>query len=486
MSVKKDLISGVFFTAIAKYSGIIISLIISGVLARLLSPKEFGVVGVATVIINFFNILGDIGIGPAIIQRDNLTKDDIKSIHSFTSIVGITLAALFFCCSWLIAQFYNDASLTSVCQILSLSIFFNCFGIVPINLQYKSKNFRKIAIITLSIQILVGIVSIIFAILGGGVYALVSSSVLSSAATSIIYNIFSRTSLTFQIHKQSLLKIASFSIYQFLFNIINYFSRNLDKVLIGKFIGFSQLGYYEKSYRLMLMPLQNISFVITPVLLPVFSDIKNNITDLTKKYLKLLNILAYVAFPLGAMLYFCAKELILIIFGNQWVPSIIPFQILTFTVGMQILNSTAGTIYQAVDATKQLLNSGCIGALFMICSFALSIGYYGTLIAVCYGYLFAQILNTIQTFYLLFNVLGCKKFHWMKILIKPLYITIFLYCIFYISIIFLKIENLFFCLLVKLIICLIFYTILIQLFGSVKISDIMRDKINLKKLIYED
>ena len=283
MSIKKDLVSGIFFTAISKYSGIIVSLVISGVLARLLSPEEFGVVGVATVIIVFFNILGDIGIGPAIIQRDNLNNSDLKSIHTFTTLIGVFLALCFFCSSWIIAKFYNNESLLYICQLLSISIIFNCFGIVPQNLQYKAKNFKRIAFITLGIQITIGVLSIIFAYFGGGVYALVFSQLGSSLLTSLTYNWYSKIAFSIHIHINSLRKIASFSIYQLLFNIVTYFSRNLDKILVGKYIGLSQLGYYEKSYRLMLMPLQNISFVIAPVLLPVFSDIKDNVSIVAEK-----------------------------------------------------------------------------------------------------------------------------------------------------------------------------------------------------------
>lgn len=94
-NIKHQLFSGVFYTALAKYSGIIISLIVAGVLARLLSPDDFGIVAVATVIIAFFNLLTDMGVSPAIIQHKSLTKDDLSDIFSFTVWTGIGLSALF-------------------------------------------------------------------------------------------------------------------------------------------------------------------------------------------------------------------------------------------------------------------------------------------------------------------------------------------------------------------------------------------------------
>ncbi len=387
MSLRKEFTTGVFYTSLAKYSGIIISLIITSVLSRLLCPEDFGAVAIATVIISFFNILGDIGIGPAVIQNKHLSKYDLNQIFSLTVIGGIMLAAIFYGLSFLIGSFYDDSQLTIVCQWLCPVIFFTCANIVPINMQYKSKKFKNIAVITLVVQIVSGLCAIAFALFGGGVYALVLSSLLSTSLLFIIFYNIVRLHFKIYIDKKSIAKIFHFSAYQFLFNIINYFSRNLDKLLVGKYIGLTPLGYYEKSYRMMMLPLQNITFVITPVMLPIFASIQNDEKLIVEKYNKVLSTLSYISFPLSVVLFFCGKELILIIFGQQWMPAVVPFKILAFSVATQILTSTAGSIYQAVNATKQLFVSGCWGAFFMITGFIVSILFFGTLNAVCIGFL---------------------------------------------------------------------------------------------------
>src|SRR5699024_4389501 len=102
----------------------------------------------------------------------------------------------------------------------------------------------------------------------------------------------------------SIRKIFKFSAYQFIFNIINYFSRNLDKLLIGKYMGMSPLGYYEKSYRLMMLPLQNITHVITPVMHPIFSDYQHDLNHLAGAYEKIIRLLAFIGLPLSVFLWF--------------------------------------------------------------------------------------------------------------------------------------------------------------------------------------
>lgn len=419
MSIKRDLTSGIFYTSVAKYSGIVISLVITSILSRLLTPEDFGIVAVASVIIVFFNILGDIGIGPAIIQHKGLTDEDINHIYSFTIYLGAALSAVFAALAHPIAEIYEDPTLTGVCRWLSLSIFFTCFGSVPMNLRYKNKEFKNIAGVTLAVQVLTGAVSIFFAYMGGGVYALVLSSVLSTGLLAVVYNLMAGLKFRPLIKMEPLRKIASFSSYQFLSNLVAYLSGNLDKLLVGKLINLTQLGFYEKSYKLMMMPLQNISFVINPVMLPIFSELQTDVRELGQKYFVLLKLLAFIAFPLGAILYFCGPELILIIFGPQWEESVAPFEILTFSVAIQILASTAYPIFQAANATKMLFVSRSWGAVFMVGAFCASIFGWGSIEAVSYGYLIGQIASTVQCFHALCRVLRTPVAQFYRMLVLP-------------------------------------------------------------------
>lgn len=162
---------------------------------------------------------------------------------------------------------------------MSVNLFFVTVNIVPSALLYRNKEFKFIAFRTFVVQFLGGFISIIAALNGAGLYALLINPIFSSA-TLFIVNILrypQKMKIIFNI--SSLKIILSYSSYQFLFNLINYFSRNLDKLLIGKYMGMSLLGYYEKSYRLMMLPLQNITYAITPVMHPIFSDFQNDLKN---------------------------------------------------------------------------------------------------------------------------------------------------------------------------------------------------------------
>lgn len=403
-NIKQQLFSGVFYTAIAKYSGIIISLVVAGILARLLSPDDFGIVAIATVIISFFAIFTDMGLSPAIIQNKALTQDDLTNIYSFTFWTGIAVALLFFIASWPISAYYDSPILRTLCQLLSINLFFASVNIVPGALFYKNKEFKFIAIRSFVIQITAGTGAIIAALSGAGLYALLITPIVSSILIYIISFHRYPQHLRMTLGLSSIRKIFSYSVYQFLFNVICYFSRNLDKLLIGKHMGMSDLGYYEKSYRLMMLPLQNITQVVTPVMHPIFSDFQDDKMKLATSYERIIRFLAFIGLPLSVLLFFTAEEVTLIIFGNQWLPSVAVFRILALSVGIQIILSSSGSIFQAAGDTRSLFICGLFSSTLNVAGIVLGIFYFGTLTAIAGCIVTTFTINFVQCYWQMYRV----------------------------------------------------------------------------------
>lgn len=422
--IKRQLFSGVFYTALAKYSGIVLSLAVAGILARLLSPDDFGIVAVATVIIAFFGIITDMGVSPAIVQRKSLTKEELSAIFSFTVWTGIAVSLLFFAASWLIADYYESEILRSLCQPLSVNLFFASATIVPGALFYRNKEFKFIAVRSLVVQLSAGAAAITAALCGAGLYALIISPIISSVLIfAISYRRYPQR-LRFTLGLTALRKIFSYSAYQFLFNVINYFSRNLDKLLIGKYMSMSDLGYYEKSYRLMTLPLQNITQVITPVMHPVFSDFQNDRAGLASSYERIVRFLAFIGLPLSALLFFTAEEVTLIIFGDQWLPSVPVFRILSLSVGIQIILSSSGSIFQAADDTRSLFVCGVFSSTLNVAGVLLGIFHFGTLTAVAGCMVVTFTVNFAQCYRRMYRVTLRRSVRpFVRQLISPLVVT---------------------------------------------------------------
>lgn len=469
-TTNRQLASGVMYTAIAKYSGIVISLVVTGILSRLLPTEDFGTVAIATVIIAFFSIFSDLGIAPAIIQKQDLDKKDLSNIFSFTLWSGIVLSLLFFFSSSYVSHFYNNQALTIICQLLSINLFFATLNIVPNALLIKAKRFRFIAFRTLIVQIICGSISVFAAFGGWGIYALLINPICSSVILFVInfkqYPQIPRLTLG----TTSIKKIFSFSAYQFLFNVINYFSRNLDNLLIGKFMGMSPLAYYEKSYRLMMLPLQNITHIISPVMHPIFAEHQNDLPFIAKSYEKIVRLLAFIGFPLAAILFFCSKELIVIIFGNQWLPSVPIFQILSLSVGIQIILSTSGSIFQAANSTKTLFISGLLSTVLNVIAICLGLFVFKTLEAVAICIVISFTLNFIQCYILMYYVtFRLSAMNFIKQLISPLILGAIIFTSQYLLSTLIEDINYFVSLIIKGALFLFTFTAYIQLTGEYNI-----------------
>lgn len=424
-NIKRQLFSGVFYTALAKYSGIIISLVVAGILARLLSPDDFGIVAIATVIIAFFNLFTDMGVSPAIVQHKSLTKEELSDIFSFTVWTGIVISLLFFAASWLIAHYYDSKILGTLCQLLSVNLFFASATIVPGALFYRNKEFKYIAVRSFIIQIAGGAGAVTAALCGAGLYALIITPIISSILIFVISYQRYPQRLHFTWGLTALRKIFSYSAYQFLFNVINYFSRNLDKLLIGKHMSMSDLGYYEKSYRLMMLPLQNITQVITPVMHPIFSDFQNDKTKLATSYERIIRILSFIGLPLSVLLFFTAEEVTLIIFGDQWMPSVPVFRILSLSVGIQIILSSSGSIFQAAGDTRSLFVCGVFSSILNVTGMLVGIFYFGTLTAVATCIVLTFTVNFAQCYWQMYHVTFRRNvWSFVRQLLSPLVISI--------------------------------------------------------------
>lgn len=474
-SFKKDLTKGVFWIAVAKYSGIIIQLLIAAILARKITPAAFGTVAVAMVILYFLDILSDIGIGPAVVQYKQLTKSHLDSLFTLTTYIGVFLTGVLYLMSGFIADFYGDLTLERVCQLMSLVIFFHSLNVVPNSLMRKDQRFRAIAIRSLSFRILSGSIAVWGAFHGWGVYALLVSPILTAIGFfSLNYSDYP-LKFVLRMNKEAVKMVASFSFFQFAFSFCNYFSRNLDKLIIGKYFSLTQLGYYDKSYHLMMLPIQNVAYVIDPVLHPVLSTLQNDRHELKIKNQKLAVLISNISFPIGLILYFCGAELIKIVYGGQWDAAIPVFCILALSLPLQMILSTNVPFFQAAGKTNHLFISGMLNTLCTVSGFLIAAYWGNSIEAVAWSWDITLAINFINT-YLILHIATMKTNVWsfFKALLPQCANSIIVYItIFFISRIFV-VENVFASLLFKSMSILATTLLLAQILHQYKLSLIVK------------
>lgn len=399
------MVRGVFWSAVQKYSGIVIQLLVSAVLARLLSPSEFGVVALASVLIVFIQLFSDMGLGAAIVQRNDLDEEDYDHLFSFSVYLGVFLALIVLVSSYFVASFYGDELLIPIVQLMAIPLLLGTVNMVPNSLLAKAKRFKFLALRTLAFQVISGVISVVAALLGMGCFSLLISPIFTSFGVLFVnFRQYPRR-FHFRMDWSPLKRIFSYSFFYFLFCVSNYFTRNLDKLIIGKHFSMADLGYYEKSYRLMMLPLQQITHVVTPVMHPIFADLQNEKGRMGMDYGKILRLLSMVSFPVGVFLYFAADNLICLVYGSQWIPAIPVFEILTFSVPIQVLIATTGAIYQASGRTDWLFYAGTFHSFITIVGFLLAAYGWGSVEAMAWAFVITMNVHFFISLYVIYCVI---------------------------------------------------------------------------------
>lgn len=396
--------------AVGKYSKILLSIVVEIILARLLTPHDYGIVAVVVVFTTFFTTFSDMGLSTAIVQRKDLTKSDIDNIYTFTVYISVILMVIFYFFSYIIAEFYGSSVYVNVGKLLSISLFFNALNMVPNGILNRDKKFVTIAVRTVIVYVLSAVLTIILAFLGAKYYALVAQAIFSAMFTFIWNVITTKPKFMIKYDNSGLKKVASYSIFQFAFNLLNYFSRNLDNLLAGRFIGSTQLGYYNKAYTLMQYPVSNLSGIITPVLHPILSDYQNSKEILYQKYMTILKLLMVIGVWAEAICIFAAPEIIYIMYGSNWGNSIICFKLLAISIATQMMSSSAGAAFQALGNTRLMFMQGCINTAITVLSILIGIFSGKTIYTLALWVSISFIVNFIISYFFLVVFAFKKQF----------------------------------------------------------------------------
>lgn len=392
----------VAYTAIAKYSTVVMQLLFTMVLSRLLNPTEFGTVAVVTVFISFFTLLSDMGLGAGVIQNKNLTKDDVDHIFTCSILIGAFLMLVFVGLSYPISIIYSDNVYLRLCPILSMSILFQSANMIPNAIMLKEKRFKSIAIRTISCYLLSASITIVLALKGWGVYALCFNHVLSSLLVFVWNEYSTRLALKIKLTLGPIRSIWGYSFYQFASQTINFFCRNLDSLIVGKVFCKADLAYYNKSYSLMMMPISFIPGVITPVLHPILSEYQNDKFEIYKRFKKLATFLIVIGVIFSVFCFAFGNEIIQIMFGSQWENAILPFRILGLSLFGQLMTNIVAPIYQSLGDTRSMFNSIVITSAIIIGSICIG-ACLGSIITVAAMVSIAYSLNFFITYYILIH-----------------------------------------------------------------------------------
>jgi teichuronic acid exporter len=341
-NAKLTLKSGILWNSVQLVVNQVFGFAVKLVLAKLLLPEQFGLIGMASVFIGFVQILNDIGIGAALIQRKS---DTLRKEHYSTAFwTGLVWAVVLYCIIVFIvgpiaAVFYEQPMLTKLVPVLSLGILSS-----PINLVHKaqltrSMDFKRIALIENTSNIMSGLLALLLAYSGAGVWSLAFNSIASLIIAVPLYFRASRWVPSFTWEKQAFKDIFGFGIYTTGTNVVNYWMLNVDYLLIGKFFSPVVLGIYTLAFLLTDVFRMKMMAVINTVMYPWFSQKQDDLENTVKYYSKVIFYNCLISYPVMIFLIVLAEPFIISFFGEKWIDAIVPLRILALSVMFHIVIS---------------------------------------------------------------------------------------------------------------------------------------------------
>jgi len=324
-------------------------------LARLLSPGDFGLVGMATVVIAFAQVFQTGGLGLAIIQRKDLSELQVSSsFWAITCLAGF-LTAILLISSPLVGRFYNNQQVASILAILAFAFLFGALSIVPRSLVTRTINFRALFFIEVGATVFGGVISLVAAYQGFGVWSLVAGSLTDSICRLVLFWTHTKW-LPKMIFKFDALKpLLPVALPLLGFAVVTYLAMNVDLLIIGKYLGPVALGLYTLAYKIILSPISQISESISRVILPGFASIQEDKVMVGKGFLKLSRYVSFIMFPAMAGLAVVAPEVIQVFLGTKWLPASIILRILTIVGAIASISSVCGFTILSQGRTDILL-----------------------------------------------------------------------------------------------------------------------------------
>jgi PST family polysaccharide transporter len=368
------------------------SLVSISVLARHIAPSAYGLIAMATVLTNFLDAVRDLGTTNALVREPNLSDRLLSTMFWFNCLLGLLLTLCVVGLSFPAALFFHEPALAKILQALSVTFVITATSVVPNALLTRRMAFREIAITQFAGVVTGTSVAIGIALYGGGVWSLVFASLASTTVTTSTYWILGRRRYQWVLDWKESRSIRSFSLGISGFNVVNYFSRNADNLIVGRFLGKDPLGFYNMAYTLMTYPLSNFSAVICQVLFPALSKVQDDNQRFRSAYCRMCALIGLATFPAMLGLTVVADPLVRVVLGDRWLPVAGLVRVFGPLGAAQSVFTTVGLIYQAKGRADWLLRWGLVSASLYVISFFLGLPWGIQGVAVSYTIVWAILM----------------------------------------------------------------------------------------------
>lgn len=410
MSVEHKAFKGASWLALFKLMSQVFSWLITIFVARLLAPSDYGLYAMAFIVTGYAAKFNELGLGAAIIQRQKLNDNELSSVFWFSLSVGALFALACFPISYLTAYLFHDDSVIPLTQTAAIIFILSSLVIVPLNILRKELNFKGVGLIEFSSTIISGVIMLLIAYLGGGVWALISSRITIAAVTFLLLLVIVKWRPKFHFSYRETRSYIKFGLFIAVGGSLYYIFENSDKYFAGRIMGPALLGYYTFALTLANLPTEKIVVLINQVSFPAFSKLLSDKENFNKFYLNIIKITATIVIPIFVGGFMIGGDMVKVLLGDKWLPITNIFEWLCLSQIITALNACNNFVHDARG------NPNLSFRINLILAISMPIAFY---IAAHYG-LNGMIIPWLSVYFLV-----CV--YWVYFTIKELNISVWEY-----------------------------------------------------------
>lgn len=396
MSLKKQALQGFIWSFLQQFSTQLITFLVQIILARILLPAEFGLIGMLTVFIGIGTALFEGGMTTSLIRVSKIDSKDYSTVFFFNLGVSLLIYILFFFSAPYIAQFYKQPILTDIARIYGLSFVFLAFGTVQNTILTKEMKFRKQALITFPALLIGSLVGVFLAYNNYGVWSLVYSMLLTNLLTSIFLWFSSDW------HPQFIFDIDTFKLHfhfgykMTISGLLDTIFTNIYQIIIGRIYNPLTVGYYTRANSLMMLPVGNVSAALNKVVFPLFAKVQDDMCALRAAYKKIMLIVLFIITPIIVLMALLANELVAFLFTEKWLPIVPIFRIICFSGILYPLHLYNLMILQVKGRSDLFLKLEIIKKIILLVIIIISVlfGFNALLVGSVIASIIALFINT--------------------------------------------------------------------------------------------
>lgn len=371
--LKSRSVKGGFSTIAGQVISFALNISSTIILARLLTPEDYGLVAMVTAVTGFVTIFKDLGLSSAVIQKEHINQQQVSAVFWINVFISLGIALIVALLAPVLVNFYNEERLFYITLVFSVGIFISGLSLQHNALMKRQMKFQTLALMNTLTAFLSIVCGVLLAWLGFGYWAIVAITFLFPSFNTLALWFVCAWRPSFTLKGNDVKSFLKFGAGITGFDMINYFSRNMDNVLIGKFIGSVALGLYTKAYQLLLLPITQLRDPLNSVALPALSTLQNDKVKYKSYYKRFLFTLAFFSMPAVVYMAIFSEELIVVVLGDQWIEASSIFRILAFAAFIQPLLSTIGLVMISTGDIKRYFTWGCINAALVVTAFFIGV-----------------------------------------------------------------------------------------------------------------